>query len=123
MSAKNPFFDNSERASYELAYLLRKLPISIDPDVLLPGDDESLMVEAAAQHAYNLRETLMRGVEGIGHLLFCAGFNKTNSIDRTQYANVGMLLTEIAGQMQMTTEFGDAFGLFEARMAQKGSGE
>ena len=103
MSLANPHFNLIERAPYELAYLLENLPPQHDHGMLT--SDERLMLEAAASHAANYGETLLDGIEAIGHLLFSAATNKGFPVSQDTAAHIGTLLSALAVQAQYLKAF------------------
>lgn len=104
MSRDNKFFQHEDRASYELAFLLRALPQHLVSQAPLTADQVQ-MAEAAESHAKNLTLTLHHGLESIGHLMYSAGTNDKAPIDRSHFASLGALIVELAGQLQFLDEF------------------
>lgn len=103
MSHDNPHFRNVERASYELAYLLRELPRHFKTHSLTA--DQQQMIEAADKHAANYTSTLLHGLQSLGRVAWCAGVNEDQQVDADDLANVGLLVTEIALQLQFIGDF------------------
>jgi len=103
MSLSNPHFNLIERAPYELAHLLENLPPQHDHGQLT--SDERLMLRAASDHAANYNETLLDGIEAIGHLLFSAATNKGFPLSQGTAANIGTLLSALAVQAQYLKAF------------------
>lgn len=103
MSIANPHFNLIERAPYELANLLESLPPQHVHAKLT--DDERLMLHAATDHAANYSETLLDGIEAIGHLLFSASTNEGFPPSQGTVANIGTLLSALAVQAQYLKHF------------------
>ena len=103
MSLANPHFNLIERAPYELAHLLENLPPQHAHDKL--SSDERLMLDAAASHAANYGETLLDGIEAIGHLLFSAATNEGFPLSQGTAAHIGTLLSALAVQAQYLKAF------------------
>jgi len=108
----NPYFNNPERASYEFGYLLRNIPQSLRDR--LPGD-QLLQVEAAELHALNATGTLLRGLQSVGHVMWAASQNEENQIDARHFGNVGLLVSEVALQLQLLDEFRQQVSQYELR--------
>jgi hypothetical protein len=103
MSLTNPHFNLIERAPYELANLLEKLPPQHAHAKLT--SDERLMLHAATDHAANYSETLLDGIEAIGHLLFSASTNEGFPLSQGTAAHIGTLLSALAVQAQYLKHF------------------
>lgn len=108
-------FKFPERASYELGYLLRALPQRLGSDTLTK--EQQLEVEAADLHAMNCTSTLPRGLQGLGHVLWSAGMNNKQEIGTEYFASVGLLVGEIALQLQFLDEFRQSVVEYELRTA------
>lgn len=104
MSRSNKFFQHEDRASYELAFLLRALPQHLTGQADLTAD-QLQMAEAAQSHAINLNLTLQHGLESIGQLMYSAGTNEKLQMDRSHFASLGVLISELAIQLQFLDEF------------------
>lgn len=99
----NPAFKHTERASYELGFLLRSLPRYLHGT---PLKTEQLQeIEAADIHAVNCRNTLLDGLQSLGRVLWAAGVNEAFPADVGDCARVGMLVTEIALQIEFLNDF------------------
>ena len=118
MSHANPHFNLIERAPYELAHLLENLPPQHDHGKLT--SDERLMLHAAASHAANYSETLLDGIEAIGHLIFSAATNKGFPLSQGTAANIGTLLSALAVQAQYLKDFSAGAGSTLAREGDAG---
>ena len=103
MSNSNPLFKNTERASYELGFLLRSLPRHLHGAPLSPEQLQEM--EAADTHAVNCRATLLDGLQSLGRVLWAAGVNEAFPADVGDCARVGMLVTEIALQIEFLNDF------------------
>jgi hypothetical protein len=100
----NPHFKNLNRAPYELGHLLKKLPANFDiPESALTPDDK-LIAEAATQHAENANDTLMRGLDALGHLMFVAGQSDDWAVESRQLADLGCLISHMAIESQFLQE-------------------
>lgn len=96
-------FAHPERGPYELGRLLRSLPTHLHAADLTAAQAD--MAEAAAIHASNCKDTLLSGLESLGCVIWSAAQNKVQSVDLVDFANVGMLVTQLAVQLQFLTEF------------------
>ncbi|MET3130286.1 hypothetical protein AAKU55_000539 [Oxalobacteraceae bacterium GrIS 1.11] len=99
----NPHLKNIGRSPYELGNLLRLLPSDFSAHSAATPE-HILIADAALYHAGNSNSTLMRGLEGLGHLMYVAGDNKDHEIDSTAIANLGELLQHLAVEAQFMQE-------------------
>lgn len=97
MAAKNPHFNNSERPAYELPYLIANLG-SVSGSTKL-STDQVHMVEAAKSHAINANDSIMSGIESIGHLLYIAG-GSDDDTGGQHFRNLGQLIMHLAVEAQ-----------------------
>lgn len=116
----NPHFYNPERASYEFGYLLREIPKSLR-DTLTA--EQQLKVEAAELHALNATGTLLRGLQSIGHVMWAASQHEDSEISPHHFGNVGLLVSELALQLQLLDEFRQQALEFELRSANAEAGK
>lgn len=101
----NPHFNHFDRASYELGYLLQKLPS--DFSSYSTATPETLLIaDAARRHAENANSTIMNGLEAIGEMMFFAGANKENEIEPNTIASLGCLIRQLAVEAQFLQETG-----------------
>lgn len=118
MSQSNPFLNNPERASYELAYLLRELPRHLTLEPLTA--DQVQMVDAAEQQAYNYGDALTHGLEAIGRVMWTASDNEQNEISRRDIGHIGVLVSELAVQIQFLSEFRSSVRDYRDHATKKG---
>lgn len=118
MSQSNSMFQNRERASFEFGRLLRALPENLYDASLDSKQMET--IEAADLHATNSRVVLLDGLQSLGRVLWSAGVNETFPPDVGDCARVGVLITEIALQIEFLNEFRDEVAELNLRNAQKG---
>jgi hypothetical protein len=101
--SENPHLTHIDRAPYELGYLLRGLPA--DFASFKPASATAvLMADAAATHAGNATDTLLSGLEALGNILFVAGANEENEIDKGDIASLGALIAHLAIECQFMQE-------------------
>lgn len=102
-NTENPHFARVERAPFEIGRLLQRMPevfsayLPIEPDHRLLG-------EAVAQHADNANQTLLSGLEALGHVLQVAGSNKEWTVDPDQISRLGGLIVHLAVEAQFLQE-------------------
>ncbi len=101
--SENPHFHHCDRAPYELGYLLRQLPPVFDPFFKLTPETH-LIAEAAVQHASNANDTLIHGLEALGHFIYVAGDNDDAGVDMARLADLGCLIQHMAAEMQFLQE-------------------
>ena len=99
----NPYFAHPERAPYQLGHLLKGMSSAFTPNHPLAPDDR-LIAEAARDHAINANETLMHGLEALGHVMFVAASNKQCGMDENHLAHLGCLIAHIAVEAQFLQE-------------------
>lgn len=99
----NSYFTHSERAPYQFGHLLKRMPVDFSRGNFLASDDR-LVAEAAIEHAANANDTLMSGLEALGHVMFVAGANKQCGVDGNHLANLGCLIAHIAVEAQFLQE-------------------
>lgn len=115
MKTANEVFKFPERASYELGRLLRSLPKYLHNEQL--SDEQHLEIEAADLHAMNCTSTLLTGLQGLGRVMWCAARNEEFAIGEQSFGDVGLLVTEIALQLQFLEEFRQSITEHELRIA------
>jgi hypothetical protein len=115
MSQTNEAFKNPDQASYELGYLLRALPQHLNGANLT--EHQHCEIEAADLHALNATGTLLRGLQALGRVMWCASVNGGAPIDEKNFGDVGLLVTEVALQLQFLDEFRQSVTEHELRMA------
>lgn len=103
MSADNPHFNNIGRSAYELGGLLRVLPARHTVGTAMPEETRQMTL-AALSHMENSIRTLTDGMESLGELLFIAGDNGDQPLDRAHLRNIGMLIKHIAVENQFLLE-------------------
>ena len=119
MSQSTPIFRNSERAAYELGDLLRHIPAqlhgaSINAEMLE-------RIQAADAHAMNSTVILLDGLQSLGRVLYSAGNSEESAPDITDCGRVGMLVTEIALQLEFMNDFRREVAEHNVRTARKGA--
>ncbi len=103
MSHANSALKHIDRASYELGSLLRSLPEHLHGATLSP--EQLQQMEAADTHATNCKATLLDGLQSLGRILWAAGVNQAFPADVGDCARIGMLVSEIALQVQFLDDF------------------
>ncbi|MCE3605849.1 hypothetical protein LXA47_19900 [Massilia sp. P8910] len=119
MSAANPHFHHIERAPYELGCLLRRLPRYLSAPGL--NHEQRDLAAAAANHADNYRSTLLAGLEALGRVVWSAGLNDEEQVERCDFANVGQMVAALATQLQYLNYLHDEVELHIHRDATKGA--
>lgn len=119
MSQVNPFLNNPERSSYELAYLLRELPRHLTLEPLTA--EQVQMVDAAEQQAYNYGDALTHGLEAIGRVMWTASANDQFEIAPRDIGHIGVLVSELAVQIQFLSEFRGAIRDSRDQATKKGA--
>ena len=114
-----PIFQCPERAPYELGRLLRRLPQHLHGASLNPEQLEQ--IQAADKHAWNSTLTLLDGLQSLGRVLWAAGVNEDFPVDVGDCARVGMLVTEIAVQLEFLKDFREEVAEHNLRNAQEGA--
>ena len=118
MSQSQPIFQRPERAPYELGRLLRGLPRHLNGASF---DAEQLeQIEAAKKHAWNSTLTLLDGLQSLGRVMWAAGVNEDFPAHVGDCARVGMLVTEIALQLELLTDFREEVAEHNRRNTQAG---
>jgi hypothetical protein len=116
MSQSQAIFQRAERAPYEFGYLLRGLPRHLHG---APLNAEQLeRIDAADKHAWNSSLTLLDGLQSLGRILWAAGCNETSAPDVGDCARVGMLVTEIALQLEFMNDFRQEVAEHNVRIAE-----
>lgn len=119
MSQSTPIFQCSERASYELPRLLRGLPQRLHG---APLNAEQLeQIDAAEKHAWNSSLILLDGLQSLGRVMWSAGVNETSPPGVGDCARVGMLVTEIALQLEFMNDFRAEVVDHNLRIAESGA--
>ena len=119
MSQSQAIFQRVERAPYEFARLLRGLPQHLHGASLNAEQLEQL--EAADKHAWNSSLTLLDGLQSLGRVLWAAGANEASAPDVGDCGRVGMLVTEIALQLEYMNEFRQEVAEHNVRIAESGA--
>ncbi len=112
----NPHFDRIDRAPFEIGRLLQAMPEVFSAHELI-APDHQLLGAAVVQHAWNANQTLLSGIEAIGHVLQVAANNKNWELDRDHVARLGGLITHLAVEAQLMQELDEGFSM--ALRAQK----
>lgn len=99
----NPFFKSVDRAPYQLNHLLRQLPRDFSQFVPV-GDEDRLIADAAHRHASNAADTIMSGLEALGHILSVAAVSKDHDVESRHLIGIGELVSHLAVQLQVLDE-------------------
>jgi len=119
MSRSEPIFQRAERAPFELARLLRGLPRHLHGASL--SAEQLEQIDAADKHALNSSLTLLDGLQSLGRVLWSAGGNETSPPEVRDCARVGMLVTEIALQLEFMNDFRAEVVDHNLRIAESGA--
>jgi len=119
MSQSTPIFQHSERAAYELGDLLRNLPAQLHGASL--NAEKLEQVQAADTHAMNSTVILLDGLQSLGRVMYSACLSGDAAPDITDCARVGMLVTEIALQLEFMNDFRHEVAEHNVRTARKGA--
>ena len=121
---ENPHFARIDRAPFEIGRLLQRMPEVFSAYAPIDPDDR-LLGEAVAQHADNANQTLLNGIEALGHILQVAGSNKEWTIDADQISRLGGLIVHLAVEAQFVQEiesnFRHAIDADDKRQAKRGT--
>src|SRR5476649_748374 len=98
---------NHDRAPYELGHLLQQLPadFGLAPAVELKHVQ---MASAAEAHAHVAGDTVLSGIEAIGHLMEAAGTSGEESMQAHTLFCLGGLLRHLAVEGQYLRGVGDS---------------
>ncbi|NHZ88633.1 hypothetical protein F2P45_06290 [Massilia sp. CCM 8733] len=99
----NPYFKFVERAPYEIGHLLRQMSAHFSAYEPVAPDDR-LIAEALTQHATNANDTLMSGIEAIGHVLQTAFHNPAWEMSPQQLKGIAGLLVHLSAEAQFMQE-------------------
>jgi hypothetical protein len=108
MSDQNIHHNNIERASYEFGRLLRSLPDTLDLPTASITHEQKKQLIAADCHAAEYTNTLLNGLESMGRVIYSASLNTRQTLEMSDVAQVGILVTELAVQLQFLDEFRSA---------------
>lgn len=108
MSDQNLHHNNVERAPYEFGRLLRALPDSYDLPSVEITVEEHKKLTAADHHAAEYTSTLLNGLESLGRVMYSASLNQRQTLESSDVAQVGLLVTDLAVQLQFLDEFRSA---------------
>ena len=103
MIAYNPHINDLGRAPYELARLMRALPVSMPADHVMTTDERQ-KAQAAIAHAGNANYALMAGLEAIGNILFAAVTNENFPPKEETLSSIAALITHMAVEAQVMQE-------------------
>lgn len=108
MSDQNIHHENAERAPYEFGHLL----LSLTREFAIPSasitDEQRKQLTAAGCHAAEYANTLLNGLESMGRVIYSASLNARQTLEMRDVAQVGILVTELAVQLQFLDEFRSA---------------
>ena len=119
MSQSTPIFRNSERAAYELGDLLRHIPAQLHGTSL--SAEKLEQVQAADTHAMNSTVILLDGLQSLGRVIYSACLSEDAAPDVADCARLGMLVTEIALQLEFMNDFRREVAEHNVRIARKGA--
>lgn len=119
MSQSTPIFRNSERAAYELGDLIRQIPAHLHGASL--SAEKLEQVQAADTHAMNSAVILLDGLQSLGRVMYSACLSEAGAPDIADCARVGMLITEIALQLEFMNDFRHQVAEHNVRIARKGA--
>lgn len=105
-TTEKSYFNHIDRAPYELGHLLQRLPEHFSSfSKQTPTAESRLIAAAAANHALNANETVMRGLETLGRLVFAAADNdELGEISSHDMRSLGGLITHLAVEAQFLQE-------------------
>jgi hypothetical protein len=100
----NPHFGQVERAPYEFFRLMREMPE--DFSSTHPCSHHTYQkVQAAGDHAYNMRAELLRGLEALGTVMWSAANNDEQDVMPMVLGDIGTLINHMAVTLQYVCEF------------------
>ena len=105
MTDFNAYFGDAGRSPYELGRLLRDLPEDLTTGLVDLTESQLAKLEAAEQHAGNQTDTLLTGLDSLGHLMWSAGRNERHPVGAEHFSNLGLFVAELAVQMQFLNDF------------------
>lgn len=105
---ENPHFARVDRAPFEIGRLLQTMPEVFSAHAPIEPEHQ-LLGAAVVKHAWNANQTLLSGIEAIGHVLQVAANNKEWEVDRDHVARLGGLITHLAVEAQLMQELDDGF--------------
>lgn len=106
--AENPHFDNIERAPYELGRLLKNMPADFS-SFSSASHETLLMAAAAAQHASNANDALLRGLGALGKAMCVAGNSDDFELENRDISGLGELIQHLAIEMEFLRGTADDF--------------
>jgi len=119
MSQSTPIFERSERAAYELGDMLRNLPAQLHGASL--NAEKLEQVQAADRHAMNSTVILLDGLQSLGRVMYSACLSEATAPDVADYGRIGMMVTEIALQLEFMNDFRHEVAEHNVRTARKGA--
>lgn len=111
-----PIFQRPERAPYEFGRLLRCLPQHLHGASLDAVQLEQ--IEAADKHASNTTTTLLHGLQSLGRVLWSSAVNEDFPAHVDDCGRIGMLVSEIALQLEFLSDFREEVAEHNLRQAQ-----
>ena len=104
-TSENSYFNHIDRAPYELGHLLQRLPEHFSSrSEPTPTADMQLIATAAAQHAENANDTLLRGLDALGRLIYTAADNDQGGISSQDMRSIGVLISHLAVEAEFLQE-------------------
>lgn len=101
---ENPHFGQVERAPHEFFRLMREIPEDFFPHH--PCSHHTYqMVQAAGDHACNMRAGLLRGLEALGTVVWSAANNDEQDVMPMVLGDIGALINHMAVTLQYVCEF------------------
>jgi len=95
MSANNPHFGHVDDAAYRIPDLIKQLG-DVSFSVQLDQDRIDI-VDAIAQHAHNVQELLLDGLQSIGHLMSLAACGDCE-VENLHVMQLGVLVKHLANE-------------------------
>jgi hypothetical protein len=101
---ENPHFGQVERAPYEFFRLMREIPEDFFPTH--PCSHHTYQkIQAAGDHAYNMRTELLRGLEALGTVVWSAANNDEQDVMPVVLGDIASLINHMAVTLQYVCEF------------------
>jgi hypothetical protein len=103
-SKENPHFGQVERGPYEFFRLMREIPEDFHPT--RPCSHHTYqMVQAAGNHASNMRMTVLHGLEALGTVMWTAVNNEKQDVTPDTLGDICTLINHLAVTLQWVCEF------------------
>ena len=92
-----------DRAPYRLSHLLREMPAGFSAHRPVAERDRE-HIEKVGQHAENANDTLMHGLQALGHVIMNAALNEEGGVEAHHLARLGDLITHLAVEAEAMQE-------------------